>query len=1206
MINNVIFAVSAETLNLVSTILTISFFVIVGLCVLGALFHMGKGILRNTYRVVWNLVMILIGALFTGLIAKSIGGIDISSIGSFTFQGSTINPTTIYETLENIVLAFGGNDDTTLIYIAVHEPETLEMIQAIVNIALCYVVFFVWMLLVITVFRFIGWLIWKLFLGGIIERHNKKLQEEGKKVKKHRLAGLAIGFVNAALVWFMLLTPLTSIVNTTAAACKNREASEGDDEMYSDILSYTEAYNNSVFGTIGTMTAGADGVTIDAQIMDTITSQNYEGEKISLNNELTNYISIGLDLAQAGILSGEGGLDYSKLLTKDFISTLLSSLGDSGLFTTVLKLAGNIAVKYGAVKGFLDDTKIDLSDVSWKDEIENINTIYQAVYDAGLVDSFTDKTAALRIPVDKDTEADKIVSMRKIFTSFDNSKVLSAVLPSVLYTMANKTDSDGNATGLGTFLSSSWETYANISWGSELSLIYDFAVNLEEKAELDINELITTSSTKEPTIEEAARFGKEERRLTYGMKDRHILYESEPDTSTEKTEEDKSFIDKLLEKADYIIPLITGESDGEYEAGETCLLDSNLIYNSFDKLIGKCTSLITSNETYGSSIEQEKLDEIVDSLNTKALIKNEIKSVLKAGKSLLVDGNLMNGLNLDSDEQKASIKAATSYIDDSKLFSYMIPCVLKSMASSITFGDDFGFGGSDLNFDNIKIGSELSSLIDSYSSLKGFTSIDDVNTDDLKDVLEKLATSGIFNKVNGEVTFDEVTSKRTSLSAYEKLIKYILKLTTLDTYLVASGATEEEKEAKVIDNIIAIENNLVVETDSTNEWTDSEVENLVNVFKAFKDLNIDSLGSDNMSSLDSTKLNALLKDVNNSKLLTGSMGRLFETAFSAISIADLCSTTPDYYLSNQDMTTQEKKLAYDSEIDLMTDMLDSLKKSDNTMLDFSSGDRNTISNFIKDGKSLSTIIYGLDTSKILSGNNGAIITNVFSKVGADAYICSDETTSAYGGTTEQKIATINSLFAKSDFQTALDAETNKSVEGSALDQLILALANIEEVDLGEATSSSAGGLIDTIKYCVGSDGTNRAYLASEMMAGVLQNLFDTLDSTLSANHKWRANNYELLTHESANAINDALIAKDKYTTLATDRHNTTYQNDFVSAMEKLDTYGSTSATGTMLNDLLYKVFLEKYQYNGISLNTLVADQPTWKAKAEKIVSIMNV
>ena len=47
--------------SLVTTIANIIFFVIIGLTLLGSLLAMRKGVIRNSYKLVWNCVFIIIG-----------------------------------------------------------------------------------------------------------------------------------------------------------------------------------------------------------------------------------------------------------------------------------------------------------------------------------------------------------------------------------------------------------------------------------------------------------------------------------------------------------------------------------------------------------------------------------------------------------------------------------------------------------------------------------------------------------------------------------------------------------------------------------------------------------------------------------------------------------------------------------------------------------------------------------------------------------------------------------------------------------------------------------------------------------------------------------------------------------------------------------------------------------------------------------------
>lgn len=1199
MINNIILAVDESTINLISTICTIVFFVILAFILLGGLFHMKRGIIGNTYRLIWNLLFIILGAFLVKPIANAIGNIDISSVGSFNLNGQSVTASTIMGTVESAVVAFGGSDPNDIKYIAVNEPATMELIKALANVLICYVVFLVWLLLVLTIFKFIGWLLWKLIFKRIVEKLTSKKDENGETVKRKplKLGGFFIGCANAALIWFICLTPLTSMINTVAVAAKSRdEVTETDNDTYKLILSYADAYNNSVLGKVGTLTADKDGVTFDAKIMDTVTKTEINGTKISFNNELAGLLEIGLDLAQSGAIGGSEGMDLSKVLTKEFISNTLNILSKSGLFTTILDVGAKIAVNYTSVLGYLDKEKVSLDEVEWDDEIKNIDAMYQAVYDAGLIESFTGPEKKLAIPVDTTTEANKakVKSMREAFNSIGNSDLLKALVPAVFYKLANKTDEGGNPTGLGQYLTSSWDHYKSINWGNELGLIYDFLVNIK-KAGIDVNSFLSGGASSTEPISELGHFD-DKVRMSYGMAPyRHM--EGEPGDSGSGS---SSLIDTVMEKADDIIPYLTGVGTAEHPAGETCLLDSDLIFHSFDKIMKLATNMITSNEQFGKNVSQEKLDEVVAGINTRELMKDEISNMLKAAKGLLKDANILSGgLSLENENTKTGIKNCATYIDGSRIFRYMIPVVLKDMASTLDFGASLPITGADLNFDDITFATEMPILIDSFDDVKSFTSIDGIDVSKLKTVLTKFAGSKVFNTIVGGPTYNEFNI-RTNFSAFEKIVKYMLEMTTFDAYLVATGATPEEKAEALNNNIRDINNSLADSKQSTNDWLgeNGEIEKLIKVVDEFKGSNLTNFDASVVSGLDGSKLNGLLKAVNNSKVMKGSMARIFETAFSTVNIESLCEGPLDYTLASS--SDANRKADYDAEIDILTDMLDSLKTSGG-LLNFAGADRNTFTNFINDGKSMSTVVYGLGNSKILGSEGASILTNVFSSASAASYIA------PYSGTKSEKIATIASLMQKADYQdTVVDG---KSVEGTALDNLIVALTNLEAVDLGNASAAGLGTLINTMKYCVKADGSDRAYIASELMAGSMQNLFTTLDAGLSASYAWRDNNYELVSHHSADGLNAALAAKDVFVEISADsfakKHDAALQAELVAKMADIDTYVDGSASGNMINDLLLNVFISKYSVNGVSLTTLTGSCSTWAERAAVINTALN-
>ena len=395
--------------SLVTTIANVIFFVIIGLTLLGSLLAMRKGVIRNSYKLVWNCVFIIIGIFITAGISGTIGNIDISSLNiSLNIGENVIVGTTVHETLTNIAMAMAGEDPKTIQYWLLNEPTIIELFEQMVSMFISIFIFLIWMLLVVTIFKLIGFILYKLLIGPLFEKSKSKKHNDGEEKKKkksllNKLGSLGIAFVNSIIVICMFISPLSSLLNTVDRVAQEHNKEDGtplSDETYNGLMNFINAYDNSILAQSFFITADKDGKTIDAKIVDMFANGEINGEKIYFYDEVNTILDIGLTLVEQGVMNGDGTLNQLALFNKDFVGYILTTLGDSQLFTNLLSIIGNIAINYMDAIEVLDKNKIDLTSVSWSGELKNIKDIYSCLYDSGLITSLTDGTSTFGLPVE--------------------------------------------------------------------------------------------------------------------------------------------------------------------------------------------------------------------------------------------------------------------------------------------------------------------------------------------------------------------------------------------------------------------------------------------------------------------------------------------------------------------------------------------------------------------------------------------------------------------------------------------------------------------------------------------------------------------------------------------------------------------------------------------------------------------------------------
>ncbi|MGM9859004.1 MAG: hypothetical protein ACI311_07160 [Bacilli bacterium] len=847
--------ISLVDFSLVTTIANVLFFVILGLTLLGALLGMRKGIIRNTYKLVWNCVFIIIGIFVTAGISGTIGNIDISSYNiSLTVGENVIVGTTVHETLTNVAMAMAGEDPATIQYWLLNEPSIISLFEQLVAMFISLFVFLIWMLLVVTIFKLIGFILYKLLIGPLFEKSKSKKENAGEEKKKkksllNKLGSLGIGFVNSIIVISMFISPLSSLINTVDNVGQKHNKEDGtplSDDTYNNLMSFIEAYDNSILAQTFFITADKDGKTIDAKLMDLFANGELNGEKIYFYDEVTTLLDIGFSLIEEGVINSDGTFNQAALFGKDFMSYFLTVLIDSSLFTNLLSIIGNLAMNYLDAIKVLDINKIDLSSVSWSGELKNIKDIYNCLYDSGIITSLTDGTSTFGLPVENLEER---AAFRNAFELIDKSDFLANIVPAIIHNYASQVDEEGNPTGLGVYLTSKWDDYKTIKWGKELCIIYDFVTGLYDVADVNINDLLFSSSSSEETEESSEK--------------KHL------NNITRKEAESSSIIDDLLKGENFtkVISLITGiqESGLTYDR-DSFLLDSDIIFCSFDKLMDQVYDLLASmQEGAFSETDRNNYDEVIKSLNTKSSVCTEFNSLLYATKYLVVDSGLTEGsLDLNNDTQKEALKKSGTYIDQSKILSTVVPSLLEKMTSTLDFGSEIPISGSDLNFRNIKYGEELGLLLDCYSdildlsdSLSGETASDIISglkVDKLENVLKTFYKSKILNPA---VTGSEKCN-------FYKILDVIFDNDSFDSIGFYPG--ESKPDYDMVDN-----------------W-DLEIEGIANIFGTIKEQDLIDMivTSTSLESVDGTKIETLLGTIDGSTLISKTFGSVLDNALGSI------------------------------------------------------------------------------------------------------------------------------------------------------------------------------------------------------------------------------------------------------------------------------------------------------------------------------------
>lgn len=763
----------AATIQLITQIITWGslglLILIVVILFFAGLIGWKRGIFNAGFRLIFIGVLIIVALTTVRPMVEFIGGRDLGPLmrlfGMETITVSsesgsaTVEITSVFETLTNLLVALGEANGITFA-----AEQVNEVVHGLVYLIISTFVVVMDGILISSLGNLGATILWHAIFKHLISKRVRKVV---------RVKGVAMlmGSAKSLLVGAMLIFPFSSLINNTVRAFQDEDNGVIiDNDLLSSVTEIVDAYDNSILANVlFNWTADGEGKTWDVMLMDSLTSADVDGIKVSFIDELYNVIGIGKTITSAGIFS-EGGFDSigSTLLVNDqLVVSLLSSIGNSGLVLMLIPVAVELAMNMDEVKNFVGEDLLDLSDVDWKHEINNIGKMYQAVFDSGLFEDMVDEEGNFVLDdsaLGKLFELDTYSSIMSIFRAIDDSKLLSRAIPAVAYTMAQNNES---VAAFSDFLPETWEEYTTIKWGTELGIVYDalFRINALDSSLLPSLMLAGDDSGEgegDPEPDPAIQVALANAALGAPYMSEEDIYaqylvEEEPEEPTANP------LEGILRNARAIKQILVGNTDakgnpiGVDANGMTKVFDDdgNRLYNRhyalFDSqllqysLSGAITYLV---ETVLADYNLEGLDfdSLFAELDTGVRLvnyKKEYGAVLDllvtlgendATRALALDPENLPGIVFNDDgglesidpQLIAGLKAALPKIDNSRLLSMILPNLMEMVFSGeqmVGMFDAIGIDATSLNWDTPNLGREFSMLIDAFDSVQELMSI---------------------------------------------------------------------------------------------------------------------------------------------------------------------------------------------------------------------------------------------------------------------------------------------------------------------------------------------------------------------------------------------------------------------------------------------------------------------------------------------------
>ncbi len=734
---------SIEQLNSILNYVLIGIFVaiVVGL-VLAMLIGFFKGIFPTAFRLLFVLTSFILCFSLLNMTVEAIESMDLSifNLGYLKFgfeNGSTILVpiTTLEDTLANALAVILQN--TIGYYGSTYQLVTVCLQLA--NMIIVYVIMLIEVILIAIFGNLIGMLLYQL----IFKRFFAKF---GRKNAKLKVIALFTNAVNFIICVGLFLSPFSSLVNIANQTIGQSEYTS-DDEVITTVTSFLDTYNNSILAqTLFNWTVNDQGLTLDSQFLSTVLTVTVGEGQESLINTLNNLGNVGSSILEAFTSDSDGTtyVDLSYIISESFLSNMFTSLNNSNIFTYILPLCLEIALNSELLTQYVDTSLLNLSDTDWSSEIVNLESMVIDIVNSGIVNAYINDDGSI-----KDTSELDVVSILDSITSpssysyimsalnrIDDSTLLSRAIPAVIYLAAESNEELAN------MLPTSWAELNSISWGQELSIIYDCLYRLNSAN----SELISVFTGILDTTSNST-----------------VLLQSD-----EEEDDELDIMSILASNLETFKNVLVGEFDSDgnlinvdengisqvYVNGERVnnahynLFDTNIFKYLSNTLFNSIVSLLDGYEIeIDTSTVTDTLNELLSGTDFRIKVKEEFNAILNIVGSMFGNDEIVNLINnsdsmsddiLNNDSLISGLQELLPLVDTSKLLTSVVKPFIKSLivdnASVSNALNSIGLTSDDLNLDVDNLGEEVANLLNISSSLDILDSLSDTSLTDAQKI----------------------------------------------------------------------------------------------------------------------------------------------------------------------------------------------------------------------------------------------------------------------------------------------------------------------------------------------------------------------------------------------------------------------------------------------------------------------------------------
>lgn len=769
----------------ISTVFNIILFVLIAIVLIGGVVGLIRGVWSSTFRLLFVGVLVILAYALSGVIGNAVADMDIGKY--FNGQAIFINDievqiTSIKDTLIRCLGAFGTSQGGSLEK-TLADPNTLALVTELALMIVRFLTFIVLALLIIIFGNLLATILYHLLFKHLI---NKKLRN---KVKL-RAVGFLTGALKTGLVLSMLVVPFSSVINSLSKAFnKNDEQfQELDNETYNQLMSWINAYDDSLLAKVlFNWTKDGDGNTLDMKLMNIVTST--KDSTMNFCDELSSMTGIVATLFGSDAVSmGSTGvvINVPILMSGEIVSILVSQMTSSSLIMQALPIAVDFALSMDGVENYVTENQINLENVDWEKDLNALNDFYQDLYAADVINADVVQDPNLLVSRIFDVNDENVhVTVKNALKKLDNVEVINQLFPSLIWTMANKTNEKGEYVyPFSNYLPLEAEAYQNIKWGNEFSIMYDSVYRINDVVENAIVEYIQTP-VNTPEDQNKAKHN-----LT------KYLENSAGETESKTDEKVTNLLNKILNKAPEIGEIIVGERDENgnlinvdangitNEGHDVCLFDSVLLEKSLDKILSSTVDLIASS-IKNMEISTEATKQEIEKLETRLGFKKEFGAMFDIISEVVKDEKLktmFDGGEIVIDEEMCeALKKPAAKIDESSIISSLMPEILReTFATQEANLKEFDLELDSINYNVDSFSNELINLLDATPALFTIANtfskdipngekIANIDSQDLEDLLTYMYNSDILNHKwsDKRQNFYKIMDKLFTMMGYE-------------------------------------------------------------------------------------------------------------------------------------------------------------------------------------------------------------------------------------------------------------------------------------------------------------------------------------------------------------------------------------------------------------------------------------------------------